>query len=747
MVSWFCAVFWTIYAQEKPNRGERDSGRDLSLKLKQSTPQQKMKIKQLLKYQSLALVTGLAVFAVLWAMPGIVHGQVQGGDLFSTVNLGGTCDVNGGSSVFQYTPQYVPPYGTPGVFASNLNAPRGLAFDSNGNLFVTNNSVDCDAGTVQGTIFKITGGVMSTFATGFAPGVFVEGVATDSNGNVFVEAFFVGLGASLFSDPNPPTTIYKITSDGTIRPFASTGGQGFGLVFDNLGNLYVATADDTGAGEILKFSPDYDPQLGTGTMTTFVGPENFPNTGPGPIGLTFDASGNLFVSTTNSDGTNGDIRKFDSNGTEITPRFATGLTSSPRGLAFDSAGNLFLAEPGIGGTSPPVLGDILEFMPSGTKTVFASQNFGTRGNRGPEFLAFTTGAVTPPTTAVTLTLPDATAPLTATITSIDQNSLPPPPSNFVELSGINLAFDISTTVTPTPPIIIAFTVPSSLDVSQLHALHYECDTQNNCNWEDRTIYPGDPNYPSNPAPNTIYASVSSLSPFLIAKSLSPSLGAASNYTLFALTGPNSGGKQTANFSSGTDYGDVAVAQGATLKLQAPSTINGNLYVDFGGSVSGTGKVNGTRFTNQNLSTAQSDALNASALAAALAPNVTFTNVTTSRTVNGVSGVNVVNVTGSINLNNASLTLNGPSDAYFVVNVAGSITLGGSGGIVISGGMPASHLLINMRGNGSTLLNTHIGNVIQGTLLGPNAGGTLEGTAGGVILGRNFSLMTVTLRHP
>ena len=44
----------------------------------------------------LALVTGLAVFAALWATPEAAHGQVVGGDLFATVNLGGTY-VNGAS--------------------------------------------------------------------------------------------------------------------------------------------------------------------------------------------------------------------------------------------------------------------------------------------------------------------------------------------------------------------------------------------------------------------------------------------------------------------------------------------------------------------------------------------------------------------------------------------------------------------------------------------------------------------------
>ena len=69
-----------------------------------------MKTKQLLKYQSLALVTGLAVFAALWATPEAAHGQVVGGDLFSTVNL--EPFNNGGSALYQYTPQYLPPDGT-----------------------------------------------------------------------------------------------------------------------------------------------------------------------------------------------------------------------------------------------------------------------------------------------------------------------------------------------------------------------------------------------------------------------------------------------------------------------------------------------------------------------------------------------------------------------------------------------------------------------------------------------------------
>jgi DNA-binding beta-propeller fold protein YncE len=331
------------------------------------------------------------LFAFL-AMPGTVRGQVQGGDLFATVNLGGTL-TNVASPIYQYGSQYVPPGGTPGLFASALT-PRGLAFDPvSGNLYVATNfnvDVSVDPAVVIGTIFKITpDGFMSTFATGFPVG-FLQGLATDSAGNVFITAQDDAV-------TNAATTIYKITPDGTLSPFASLSFTGWALAFDSAGNLYVATGDATN-GEILEFTPDYDPLLRTGMMTTFVGPSNFPPGGPGPIGLAFDASGNLFVSTVNGNDSTGDIRKFGPDGTEITPRFAMGLTNSPRGIAFDGAGNLFVAEIGTPPTdiSPSITGDILQFTPGGTESVFSSQGFGTRWNRGPEWLAFTTRAVTPP---------------------------------------------------------------------------------------------------------------------------------------------------------------------------------------------------------------------------------------------------------------------------------------------------------------------------------------------------------------
>jgi hypothetical protein len=475
------------------------------------------------------IATILAVYAALWAVPGTARAQLQGGDLFATNNLGGTFQ-SGGSSIFQYTPPGI--LSTP-PFASNLATPRGLAFDSSGNLFVAINSsadgIDCfgDNTVTVGSILKITpGGLMSTFATGFPSGWFLQGLATNSAGNVFVSTSQPYDPCDPFIGQELPALIYKVTPSGAVSSFATIPASGWGLALDNAGNLYVATGDGID-GEILEFNPD-----GMQITPPFVGPGAFPYPGPGPLGLAFDASVPqcLFVSAVTGDGTTGEIRKFDSNGAEITPRFATGLTNSPRGLAY-SAGDLFVGEPGIGGTANP--GDILEFTAGGTGTIpgivpapgfgvayfdqgTVTGDFGTRGNRGPEWLAFTTAAVTPVNTAVTLTFPAGTSTGTTTVTPIVSPSATPSPSEF-QLGNPPLAFDVTTTATGyTSPIIIAFQVPQSFldqcgcDVSTLRVLHGTA-------LEDVTCPVPNPGPTPDTTTRTVYASVSTLSPFVIAK--------------------------------------------------------------------------------------------------------------------------------------------------------------------------------------------------------------------------------------
>jgi DNA-binding beta-propeller fold protein YncE len=254
-------------------------------------------------------------------------------------------------SILQFTPS-----GVQSTYASRLSFPRGLAFDSLGNLFAAETLAPADDVEV-GKVLKFNLRNRAT-TLGSAAQFFFEGLAIDIAGNVYVMGNDVrsSVGAS---------TIFKFTPSGERIIFGSIPGQGWGLAFDSAGNLYAA---DGGDQTIYKFAPN-------GARTVFVGPSAFAP-GESPVGLAFDSSGNLFVSIeTFTDPGADSIVYFSPTG--VKSPFASGLTT-PRGLAFDSSGNLFVAE----ASGEFVPGDILKFAPDGTRTPFASGLF------RPQFLTF-----------------------------------------------------------------------------------------------------------------------------------------------------------------------------------------------------------------------------------------------------------------------------------------------------------------------------------------------------------------------
>ena len=163
---------------------------------------------------------------------------------------------NQDGSIFEYTPA-----GIQSTFVSYPNTnlvPRGLAFDSNGNLFAAvTNFV-----SVSGSVNKFSpSSVQHTF--GNAPG-FLEGVAVDTAGDVFVMS-------QNLNSPTGASTIFKFTAAGTRSVFASLPGASFGLAFNSAGNLFAGDAVDQ---TIFEFTPG-------GTRTTFAGPAAFgPNEAP-----------------------------------------------------------------------------------------------------------------------------------------------------------------------------------------------------------------------------------------------------------------------------------------------------------------------------------------------------------------------------------------------------------------------------------------------------------------------------------
>jgi sugar lactone lactonase YvrE len=193
---------------------------------------------------------------------------------------------------------------TPTLFASVPNDPVFMAFDSSGNLYVSQ-----QAGT---TVNKITpGGVVSTFATGLSG---PTGLAFDTSGNLYVANYNNGSG----------TTVSKITPGGSVSTFATGLNGPEGLAFDSSGNLYVGNLSHNTGTTVSKIAPG-------GSVSTFA-------TGlDQPVGLTFDSSGNLYVANYG----NGIVSKITPGGVEST--FCSNPSDpDPQGLAFDSEGNLYV---------------------------------------------------------------------------------------------------------------------------------------------------------------------------------------------------------------------------------------------------------------------------------------------------------------------------------------------------------------------------------------------------------------------
>jgi sugar lactone lactonase YvrE len=203
---------------------------------------------------------------------------------------------------------------------------------------------------------------------------FPQGVAVDSNGNLFV------------ADASN-NRIRKISAAGLVTTFAGNGNAGFsdgaastasfrdprGIAIDPAGNLYVA---DEGNSAIRKISP-------SGMVTTIAGSGakgNADGIGPtasflGPQGVALDSAGNVYVADTG----NSLIRKITPSGTVSTiagdgrQMIVDGVGRSasigyPYNIAVDTSGNLFVTEPDA----------IRKILPDGTVTTFA----GSAGRQG-----------------------------------------------------------------------------------------------------------------------------------------------------------------------------------------------------------------------------------------------------------------------------------------------------------------------------------------------------------------------------
>jgi hypothetical protein len=211
------------------------------------------------------------------------------------------------------------------------------------------------------------------------------------------------------------------------------------------------------------------------------------------------------------------------------------------------------------------------------------------------------------------------------------------------------------------------------------------------------------------------------------------LGNAGQYTVLGLSDTD------VHLSNTSITGDVGVGPDGKLKFMAPSTINGNIYLDASATTSASaGTLNGARFTGQNLAPALHDALSLSASAAALCPTMTLGKVNLPTTLDGNGGVNVLSISSLSLGNNENLTLNGGANDLFYLNITDGLSLTGNAKILESGGLTPAQVLINVIGAGSALV-TGAGNEVDGIILAPLRSANLDGSFNGKVIVGGASL--------
>ena len=236
------------------------------------------------------------------------------------------------------------------TFAStNLSAPRGLAFDTSGNLYAAN------YGNSSISKFNSSGGYISNIASNLSNS---SGLAFDSLGNLYVStgwgndkilkitpagsvtSFATGLnypfGIAFGSDgflycaTMLDHSIVTIAGNGLVTNFATNiGGNDFGygiwdLVFEKKGYLYADTYGGSESGVISRIAPD-------GTVSNFVSsrsPEDIYGYGNGLMGMAIDNDGYIYV----ANGSGFAISKISPTG-DIVCNFSTGGVY-PRYLTF-----------------------------------------------------------------------------------------------------------------------------------------------------------------------------------------------------------------------------------------------------------------------------------------------------------------------------------------------------------------------------------------------------------------------------
>jgi hypothetical protein len=219
------------------------------------------------------------------------------------------------------------------------------------------------------------------------------------------------------------------------------------------------------------------------------------------------------------------------------------------------------------------------------------------------------------------------------------------------------------------------------------------------------------------------------------------LGAAAGWSVLTYNSNNTSDSAFQGGPIGVVNGDWTQSGGGQTNTQQPATV----YLSPGFHNNGPSVLT-TVYDAARLNSAWTDAVNASAMLASLAPTQTLGAINSGLTLSeSAVGTYVFNIS-SINLNQSALTLSAPAGSTFVLNISGNITLNGGSqgnGILVAGGLTSSNVFINLTGANSNLTTSGGGNAQQifGTVLatGLNASVNLHpGQINGEIIARTLT---------
>jgi Tfp pilus assembly protein PilZ len=311
------------------------------------------------------------------------------GNYTGSVTIGSTTLTSAGSS-----DAFVAKYDTSGtvqwatsIGGTTTDSGFGITTDSGGNVYVIG---DYSASVTIGSTTLTSAGSYDTFVAKYDTSGTVQwatsiggtstdsglGIATDSNGNVYVTGNYAGsitIGSTILNSMGyNDAFVAKYDTSGTVQWATSISGTGFeigrGIATDSGGNVYVTgiytssitigSTTLTSAGSYDAFVAKYDTS-GTVQWATSIGGTSSDY----GRGIATDSNGNVYVTgnyagtatfapgttLTSAGGADAYVVKYDTSGTfQWVTSIGGTSTDAGRGIATDSDGNVYVIGEYIG---------------------------------------------------------------------------------------------------------------------------------------------------------------------------------------------------------------------------------------------------------------------------------------------------------------------------------------------------------------------------------------------------------------